>query len=233
MANLLSAAEWKAIFEEDKRTIKGEPRVKSTQSNLNRAAEAILKAGERWHVNPAYLWGIYGTETSFGSRISVSSTGARGPFQFEPATAKQYGYPLGVNEHSITDWNAFQKQADAAARYLQAHGGTKNIEAAVRAYNPREASYLSKVIKHAQSFHFSFGSEGANKAETRKVESEGPGSTGFIAEFFAKLGTFALTGVLMIVGAVLVVYGIILAVKPAGSSESAGSIYKRAFPVPV
>lgn len=190
--------------------------VQHHQSNLNKAAEAILKAGEKWHVNPAYIWGIFGTETSYGSAIAVSSTGARGPFQFEPATAKQYGYPLGVNEHGITDWGAFGKQADAAARYLAAHGGVRNIRKAVEAYNPGEASYYGKVVAHAKSFHLSFGSELANQKETAQVEEakpEGKG-IGLVGEIFAQLGKFALTGTLLLVGAVLVVYGIMVAVRP-------------------
>jgi membrane-bound lytic murein transglycosylase B len=199
--------------------------VKHPQSDLNKAAEAILKAANKYHINPAYLWGIFGTETSYGSKISVSSTGARGPFQFEPATAKQYGYPLGVNEHgnlSTVNWTAFSKQAEAAAHFLAAHGGATNPAAAVRAYNPGEASYLSKVIEHAKSFPSSFGSEAANKAETRKTEEAKPEGPAWLKEVFAFIGKEAITGVLLLAGAVLIVYGIMVAVRPR----------ERAFSVP-
>ena len=189
--------------------------VKTPSTHLGKAAEAILKASERWHINPAYLWGIYGTETSFGSAINVSSTGARGPFQFEPATAKQYGYPLGVNEHSITSWAAFQQQADAAARFLYAHGGSTNIKKAVESYNPGEASYYSKVVQHAKSFSKSFATEGENKAEAAAVNApSSSGTAGLVAEIFAKIGTLALSSILLITGAVLVAYGIMVAVRP-------------------
>src|SRR5947209_12551108 len=89
--------------------------VHTTQSNLSRAAQVINVVATRWKISPDYLWGIFGVETSYGTQISVSTTGARGPFQFEPATARQYRYPLGINEHSITNWGAFTQQADAAA----------------------------------------------------------------------------------------------------------------------
>lgn len=189
--------------------------VQHHQSNLSKAAEAIQKAGERWHVNPAYIWGIYGTETSFGSNIKASSAGAVGPFQFLPSTAREYGYPLGVNEHAITDWGAFQKQADAAARYLYQHGGQHNPNAAVRAYNPGSSSYLGEVLEHAKSFHVSFASEAANKAEKENIEKAEPKKgSGIVEEIFSKLGGFALTGILLLAGAVLVIYGILVAVRP-------------------
>lgn len=149
------------------------------QSDLYRAAHAIQKAGERWKINPAYLWGIYGTETSFGRDLKTSKTGAKGPFQFEPATAKEYGYPTGVNEggSGIKDWAAFEKQADAAAHYLYAHGGTSNIKGAVEAYNPGEKSYYSKVAKHASIFSKIFSANLANENVVTETESSKPSTT--------------------------------------------------------
>jgi hypothetical protein len=196
---------------------------KKTSTNLGRAAEAIQRAGEKWHINPAYLWGIYGTETSYGSRIAVSSTGARGPFQFEPATAKQYGYPLGVNELGITDWGAFQRQADAAAHFLYNHmqgpyaPGTSRIRKAVEAYNPGEASYYAKVIEHAKSFPSAEGLEASNQKIVD--EANQPSSKkSIVQEVFEDLaafaGMFALQAILLLAGAVLVVYGIMVAVRP-------------------
>jgi membrane-bound lytic murein transglycosylase B len=195
--------------------------VKHTQGHLDKAAEAIQKAGEKFHVNPAYIWGIYGTETSFGSHIDVSATGARGPFQFEPETAKQFGYPLGVNEHGITSWSAFTKQAEATAKFLVAHGGVGNPRKAVEAYNPGEASYYSKVVAHAKSFHAPFASEAANKAETATTEEAKPEKgSGLIEQIFGKLGGVALNAVLLLAGAVLVVYGIMVAIRPRESALS-------------
>jgi membrane-bound lytic murein transglycosylase B len=194
--------------------------VKHQQSNLSRAAEAIQRASERWHVNPAYLWGIFGVETSYGSQIAVSSTGAKGPFQFEPATAKEYGYPTGVNERKITDWSAFQQQANAAAHYLQAHGGTHDPRGAVEAYNPGEASYYGKVVAHARSYSHPFASEAANTQETETVEHPPEQKLTLLQE----LGKFALTAVLLLVGAVLLVYGIMVAVRPRDRALSVPTI---------
>jgi hypothetical protein len=195
------------------------PTVKTPEPNLYRAAKIIQRSGERWKINPAYLWGIFGVETSFGSDINVSSTGAKGPFQFEPATAKQYGYPTGVNEHgnlSTINWSAFEKQADAAAHYLNAHGGTKNITGAVKAYNPGESSYLSKVEAHAKSFAAQFGGHMQSEQITQEAnanpsgaEREGDGG------IWGKLQQFGLYAVLLLAGAFLIVYGIMMAVKPA------------------
>jgi Transglycosylase SLT domain len=199
------------------------------QTDLSRAAVAIEKAGERWHINPAYLWGIFGVETSYGSRINVSSTGAKGPFQFEPATAKQYGYPTGVNETgnlATVDWTAFGKQADAAAHYLAAHGGTTNIEGAVKAYNPGEASYLGKVKAIAKTFSHTFAAEGASKAERAKIEEAKPEGSGghFLQELLEKIGGMAVTGGLVIVGLVLFIYGVLVAVRPRETALSPPSI---------
>jgi len=63
------------------------------------------------------LLGIYGQETNFGQNVKTSSTGAMGPFQFEPATARQYGYPL-TNNPTL---DQFGQQADAWGRYLVAN----------------------------------------------------------------------------------------------------------------
>lgn len=202
------------------------------QTYLNHAAELIQKSGEKFHINPAFLWGIYGVETSYGSAISVSSTGAKGPFQFEPATAKQYGYPVGVNEHSITDWGAFAKQADAAAHYLASHGGITNPRKAVEAYNPGEKSYYAKVVQRARTFSHSFAAEGASKAEAAKIEEAKPAGsgTGFLQELLEKIGEMGITGGLVIVGLLLFAYGVLVAVRPRETALSPPSL---PIPVPV
>lgn len=203
------------------------PGVNRPQSQLSREQQAIQKAGERWKINPAYLWGIYGVETSFGSKIDVSSTGARGPFQFEPATAKQYGYPLGVNEHGITNWGAFQQQANAAAHYLAAHGGTKDPTGAVRAYNPGEASYLSKVVAAAQSWGKAMTTQATNEQETEHVESNPMSPEGSTWSRFGELG---LNLILVLAGAALLVYAVMVMVRPR---ERAFALPKRPTVVPV
>lgn len=179
------------------------------KTNLGQAQEAIQRASEKWHINPAYLWGIYGVETSYGAAINVSSTGAKGPFQFEPETAKAYGYPVGVNEHGITSWTAFQQQANAAAHYLAAHGGAKDPQGAVRSYNPGEASYLSKVIEHAKSWGKAMSTEATNKAESTATEN-----TPVEAGMWGKFGELGVNLILVLAGAALLVYGVMVMVRP-------------------
>lgn len=203
------------------------PGVNRPRSQMSREQEAIQKASERWKINPAYLWGIYGVETSFGSKIDVSSTGARGPFQFEPATAKEYGYPLGVNEHGITNWGAFQAQANAAAHFLAAHGGTKDPQKAVQAYNPGEASYLSKVVAAAQSWGKAMTTQATNEQETAHVEANPMTPEGGT---WSKFGELGLNLILVLAGAALLVYAVMVMVRPR---ERALSLPKAPSVVPV
>ena len=208
--------------------------VKTPETYLERAAKTIQAAGEKYKVNPAYLWGIFGTETGYGSDVKTSSAGAIGAFQFEPATAKEYGYPL-VNEpnsnsqgaKSAQYWENFTKQAEAAAHYLNAHGGQKNITAAVQAYNPGSKSYLSEVLAHAKTFADQFGNRESQLTEASQVNEAKPSGSGasLVEQIFGSLGKLAITGVLYAIGAVLIAYGILVAIRPR---ESALSI-----PIPV
>jgi hypothetical protein len=186
--------------------VKGNP-----PSQMAKEQEAIQRASEKYKVNPAYIWGIFGVETSFGSDIKRSSTGARGPFQFEPETAKQYGYPIGANEPRITNWAAFQKQADATAHFLAAHNGTKDPQGAVKAYNPGEADYLKKVVAAAQSWGKALSTQSANQQETEHVE-ENP--TTPEAGTWAKFGALGLNLILILAGAALLVYGVMVMLRP-------------------
>lgn len=99
----------------------------SPQGLGNTRFEAVQIAAAKWHVPVDVLWGVAGMESTFGSNPSTSSTGAQGPFQFEPETAKQYGLK------NPQDFNA---SADAAAHYLHdlynQHG--HSWDAAVRGY---------------------------------------------------------------------------------------------------
>lgn len=81
---------------------------------LGNAQVIIHASADKYHVPAWILWGVFGVETGFGKNVKDSSAGAKGPFQFMPATAKAYDYPL-TNSPNV---NEFQKQADAAAHYL-------------------------------------------------------------------------------------------------------------------
>lgn len=188
------------------------PGVQHTQSNQSKAAEIILKAGEKQKVNPAYVWGVFGTESSYGTDNAKG-----GPFQFEPATAKQYGYPLGVNEgKTITNWKAFEKQAEVAASYLRVLGINKNPQAALEKYNSgksgKDAVYYQKVVAHAKTFNLPFASEGQNKQETEKVEAE-KNAWGPEGGAWSKLTEIGIGLILLFAGALLLIYGIAVAVR--------------------
>jgi membrane-bound lytic murein transglycosylase B len=90
---------------------------------------AVVAAAHKYGVAPETLWGIYGTESSFGADPSTSSAGAQGPFQFIPSTWAQYG-----NGGNVQD---FTTALDAAARLLKALGANSdpNSPQTIRAEN--------------------------------------------------------------------------------------------------
>lgn len=106
----------------------------------------ITQAAQKYGVDPKILWGLYGTETSFGHNLSTSSAGAEGPFQFEPGTARS----LGVNPHD------FKSAAFGAARYL-AQYKSRGTAGMLSAYNAGPAGglqqgYVNTTLKNAQSY---------------------------------------------------------------------------------
>lgn len=132
--------------------------------NISAADQAAVLIGvsHKYNIPIKALAAIYGQETSFGQNVTTSSTGAQGPFQFEPATAAQYGYPL-TNTPTLSQ---FEQQANAWGKYLvannpsrsptgwapamgggytesQAESTLANIPAALRTAIGQEAGYLS------------------------------------------------------------------------------------------
>ena len=91
-----------------------------------------------------------GVETDFGRNVKTSSAGAVGPFQFEPDTARAYGYPLTNNPNRAQ----FLLQANAAAKYLSKlikdnHG---DVQAALSQYgggNPGYYDTLKNKLKQS------------------------------------------------------------------------------------
>lgn len=192
--------------------------VKHAEPTLERKEKIVRAAGEKVGINYVYLWGIFGTETNYGNDSKTSSAGAEGPFQFEPETAKAYGYPLGVNNSgTITDWKAFEEQAEAAARYLKASGINKNPRAAIEIYNSGKAggapSYYQSVLAHAKSFLGIETTGNENKAETEKVENPQTSES----SIWSKLQSLGVAAILLLGAVFLMVYGVMLAVgKGAG-----------------
>jgi hypothetical protein len=106
----------------------------------------ITQAAQKYGIDPKILYGLYGTETSFGKNVSRSSAGAVGPFQFLPSTAKS----LGVNPYD------FKSAAFGAAKYLSQYKG-RGVGGMLSAYNAGpvggyQSGYVSTTLKNAQSY---------------------------------------------------------------------------------
>ena len=106
----------------------------------------VTQAAQKYGVDPRLLWGLYGTETSFGKNVSTSSAGAVGPFQFEPATARG----MGVNPLD------FKSAAYGAARYLSQYKN-RGVAGMLSAYNAGPAGrvqqgYVDTTLKNAQTY---------------------------------------------------------------------------------
>jgi murein DD-endopeptidase MepM/ murein hydrolase activator NlpD len=104
-------------------------------------------AGTAYGIPWQVLAAINEVESDYGRDLSVSSAGAEGWMQFLPAEWAQYG--LDANGDGYRDPYNPADAIFAAARYLRAAGGAKNIKAAVFAYNHSQA-YVESVMLRAQ-----------------------------------------------------------------------------------
>ncbi|MDO9356296.1 MAG: lytic murein transglycosylase [Solirubrobacteraceae bacterium] len=100
--------------------------------------------GIRWEV----LAAINRIETDFGRNLNVSSAGALGWMQFMPATWETYG--VDANDDGVKDPFNPADAIFAAARYLKAAGGDKDLRKAVFAYNHADW-YVDDVLEGARS----------------------------------------------------------------------------------
>lgn len=129
----------------------------STSSAVPSGSEKqqIQQVAGSYHIAPQTLWGVYGTETSFGKNVTTSSAGAEGPFQFEPATWATYG--AGGNIQSFSD------ALVGAAKYLASLGANSDpnstaTAAALNAYNGNGGgsstltSYFQSVLHLGATF---------------------------------------------------------------------------------
>ena len=141
---------------------------RATPLPSNKEQMSIIKnTALKYNVPPEILAGVYGAETAYGRHNTmVSSAGAQGPFQFMPATARQYG---------INPWD-FNQASDGAARYLaNSYKKTGNWEDAIASYNAglgnvkrwrnikETANYVPKVLANAQSLKGKFKDGGTFK----------------------------------------------------------------------
>jgi Transglycosylase SLT domain len=141
--------------------------------------QIVRKAAATEHVPFNILWGVYGAETGHGSDVKTSSTGAKGSFQFEPATAKAYGYPY-TNE---TSEKVFNEQALAAGKYLAAlKAQTGSWEGAIHGYSGGGYT-LAHVLEQSRQKGggktspegTGTGEAGQSREEEHGVEEEGLG----------------------------------------------------------
>jgi len=101
------------------------------------------KAGAQYHVPWTVLAAIGKVESGFGHHDGPSSTGARGPMQFEPPAWAWYG-----------DGGNIMNPADAipaAARLLAANGAPGHLQQAIFAYN-HSSAYVTDVLAWAARY---------------------------------------------------------------------------------
>jgi hypothetical protein len=101
--------------------------------------------GIPWQV----LASINKIETAFGTNLNVSSAGAQGWMQFIPSTWVAYG--VDANDDKRKDPYNPVDAICAAARYLRAAGGDKDIRTAIFAYNHADW-YVDEVMFGANQY---------------------------------------------------------------------------------
>jgi Transglycosylase SLT domain len=104
-------------------------------------------AGAAYGIPWQVLAAINEIETDYGRDVSVSSAGAEGWMQFMPSEWGMYG--VDVNNDGFQDPYNPADAIFAAARYLKAAGGDRDIRAAVFAYNHSQA-YVDSVLLRAR-----------------------------------------------------------------------------------
>ena len=106
-------------------------------------------AGAKYHVPWAILAGINRVETDFGRNLSVSSAGAIGWMQFEPATWAAYG--IDADGDGKTDPYDPVDAIFSAANYLSANDAKTHPYQAIFQYN-HSSNYVREVLQLAQTY---------------------------------------------------------------------------------
>ena len=104
-------------------------------------------AGAAYAIPWQTLAAINEVETDYGTDLDTSSAGAIGWMQFLPRTWKRYG--VDASASGVRDPYNAADAIFAAARYLAAAGGTRNLAAAIFAYNHSHA-YVRSVLLRAE-----------------------------------------------------------------------------------
>jgi Transglycosylase SLT domain len=107
----------------------------------------ITQAANAHGIDPAILWGVFGTETGFGADDKTSSAGAEGDLQLEPGTARSLG---------VKDPNNLVEAANGAAKYLAEFKG-RGTGGMLSAYNAGpaggyQAGYVATTLANAKSY---------------------------------------------------------------------------------
>jgi membrane-bound lytic murein transglycosylase B len=112
--------------------------------------QQVQQVAAQYGLSPQTLWGVYGTESSFGADLSTSTAGAEGPFQFLPSTWATYGG--GGNIMNFSD------ALVGAANLLKSLGANSDPNSAATAaalnhYSGGGGSgYISKVLGFGAQF---------------------------------------------------------------------------------
>jgi hypothetical protein len=98
----------------------------------------VAAAAKKYGVPFGLLWGIFGSETGYGSNDKTDGS-AMGGFQFEPETAAKYGYPMTNSP------NAIPRQAEGAARYLAALASEMHLHVHVEVGGTKVEQHKAKI----------------------------------------------------------------------------------------
>jgi murein DD-endopeptidase MepM/ murein hydrolase activator NlpD len=118
------------------------------------------QAGRRYGVPWRVLAAINLIETDYGHNLSVSSAGAVGWMQFMPETWSRWA--LDADHDGKRNPYSPLDAIFTAARYLQASGASRNLPAAIYAYN-HAAWYVTEVLLHAHRLEHSLTSTGSER----------------------------------------------------------------------
>jgi murein DD-endopeptidase MepM/ murein hydrolase activator NlpD len=117
-------------------------------------------AGRRYGVPWGILAAINEIETNYGRDLSVSSAGAVGWMQFMPDTWRQWA--VDVDGDGQASPYSPMDAIFTAARYLQASGASRDLPAAIFAYN-HAAWYVIDVLARARRLEHDLISTGSLK----------------------------------------------------------------------
>ena len=112
-------------------------------------------AARRYHLPWQLLAAINRVETDYGADLSVSTAGAVGWMQFMPSTWSQWGMAVNRRNKRVRGIGNPYNPRDAifaAARYLDASGGSHDVPRAVFAYNHADW-YVVQVLSIAQQIN--------------------------------------------------------------------------------